>query len=58
MRKKVAYLENASTIRRAPSIQIVIFAGRYEPFAGVGKLERENTTLVQIKLILVGFGRV
>lgn len=52
------YLENASTIRRAPSIQIVVFSGGNEPLSGLGKLERKDAALVQIELILVGLGSV
>ena len=50
-----AYLENTCAVRRAPRVEEVVLARADEPLAAVGELERQHATLVQVKLVLVGF---
>ena len=51
-------LKDAGSVRRAPGIEQVVFAGASEPLATVGKLQWQHAALMQMKLILVGFGLV
>ncbi len=46
-------LEETGTIRSSPGIEEVVFASGYEPLASVGKLERQDTRLVQVKLVFL-----
>jgi len=50
------HLEYAGAIRRAPGVEKVVFASADKPLSTVGKLEWEDTAVMQVKLILVGLG--
>ena len=43
---RFAYLEYAGAVGSPPCVQHVVLAGAGEPFAAVGKLEREDAALV------------
>lgn len=51
--KKSPYLEYASTIRRPPGIQQIVFSRRNEPLSARREPQTEHATLVQMELILV-----
>ena len=46
-------MEYAGSIWCSPGIEEVVFAGGDEPFASVGKLERKDTGVVEVELILL-----
>ena len=48
-------LENTGSVWRSPCVEKVVFSSADEPFSTVGELERQNTALVQVELILVRF---
>lgn len=50
---KIPYLEYASTVRRPPGIQQIVFSGRNEPLSARREPQTEHATLVQMELILV-----
>jgi len=45
--------EDGGAIGRAPGVEQVVLAGGDEPLATVGKLEGEDTALVEVELVLV-----
>lgn len=57
-RLQVTHLEYAGTVRCSPCIQQIIFAGRHEPLSAGREAQRQDATLVQVKLVFVGFGGV
>jgi len=46
-------LEYARSVRGPPRVEKVVLAGADEPLAAVGKLQRQDATLMEVKLILV-----
>ena len=52
-RSKSIQVYTKDSIRLPPSIQQIVLAGRHEPLAGVGELQRENAALVQVKLVFI-----
>lgn len=52
------HLEYAGAIRCSPRVQQVIFTRRHEPLSACRETQRENTALVQVKLVFIGFGGV
>ena len=40
------YLEDAGSVRRAPSVEQVVFAGASKPFSTRGKLQRQHAAVV------------
>ena len=53
-----SYLEYAGSVRSTPRIQQVVLSRADEPLSTVGELEGENAAVVEVQLVLVGFGMV
>ena len=49
-------LENWGSIRGPPGIQQIVLASGDKPLATIGKLEWENTTFMEVKLVLIWLG--
>ena len=56
--RKFTHLENAGAVRSAPRVEEVVLARADEPLAAVRELERQHAAVVQVQLVLVGFGVV
>jgi hypothetical protein len=54
----LTYLKYAGTVGRPPCIEEVVFASADKPLATVGKLKRQNTTFVEVELVLVWLAAV
>ena len=46
-------LEDGGSVGRPPGVKKIVLAGGDEPLARVGKLEAEDTALVEVQLVLV-----
>lgn len=51
-------LEDAGSVGRPPGVEQVVLASAHKPLPTVGEFEGQDAALVQVQLVLVGFGVV